>query len=280
MVALITPFNSDKTIDYEASSTLIEKLILEGTDGFVVCGTTGESSTLSWEEKLAYLNHVINQVQGRVCIWMGCGSNNTLETLANCLSASQFNIDGIMLVTPYYNRPSQAGLYEHFKYIATYIDLPIMLYNVPKRTGVNLEASTLIRLANEFPQIVACKHASNNLEDINKILAETERLILLSGEDSYFLESLKSGMSGIVSVIGHVALKEVKKVFDDFQFGVENIILDQYLKKISQLMFLESSPSAIKFTLSKLGYCQNNLRLPLVPISKESENLIIKNMKI
>lgn len=266
MTALITPMRDSGELDLTALSNLVEKLIAEGCDGFVVCGTTAEASALNREEKQQVLRCVLKQSEGRVCVWMGCGTNNTAETLDLIRWVNAEPVDGIMLVCPYYVRPSQQGLYAHFAACARASEKPLMLYNVPKRSGVALSAETVIRLAQDYPQIRALKQACHDMEMVKAILMANDQVQILSGEDGYFLEGLREGISGIVSVAGHCVMPMIVKIWEDYQYGVENAELDQFLKQVSNQIFKVSSPSDIKAMLALQGWCTDTVRLPLVPL--------------
>lgn len=279
MTALITPMKETGQIDELALRNLVEKLIAEGCDGFVVCGTTAEASALSLEEKKQVLHCVIEQSDQRVCVWMGCGSNNTAETLNMIRWANTEPIDGIMLVCPYYVRPSQQGLYAHFAACARISEKPVMLYNVPKRTGVALSAQTVLQLAQDFPNIRALKQACHDMEMVRAILTENDQVQILSGEDGYFLEGLREGISGIVSVAGHCVMPMIVKIWEDYQYGVENTELDQFLKQVSNQIFQVSSPSDIKAMLALQGWCEDGVRLPLVPLSPQEKQALQEFMQ-
>lgn len=279
MTALITPMKETGQIDKLALRNLVEKLIAEGCDGFVVCGTTAEASALSLEEKKQVLHCVMEQSDQRVCVWMGCGSNNTAETLNMIRWANTEPIDGIMLVCPYYVRPSQQGLYAHFAACARISEKPVMLYNVPKRTGVALSAQTVLQLAQDFPNIRALKQACHDMEMVRAILTENDQVQILSGEDGYFLEGLREGISGIVSVAGHCVMPMIVKIWEDYQYGVENTELDQFLKQVSNQIFQVSSPSDIKAMLALQGWCEDGVRLPLVPLSPQEKQALQEFMQ-
>ncbi len=270
MVALVTPFTETGEIDYKSTVNLIERCIQDQVDGLVLCGTTGECSTLIDQEKEEFLRFVIRIVNRRMQVWMGCGTNNTATTLACCEMAAQYPIDGIMLITPYYNRPSQQGMRMHFKTIAERIPLPIMLYNVPKRTGVNLQAQTVIELCQECPNIVALKQAANDFDETQKIISGCDWQVLC-GDDGLLLEGLRSGMEGIVSVVGHLYAGLIRQIFDQFDLGIEDRQNDEKLKKLTRICFSVSSPSDIKALLSMQGLCRETVRLPLVPLNSEQK---------
>ena len=270
MVALVTPFTETGAIDYKGVVNLIERCCIDGVEGIVLCGTTGECSTLTLEEKEELLRFTLRIVNRRMAVWMGCGTNNTATTLECCEMAAQYPCDGIMLITPYYNRPSERGLYMHFKTVADRIALPIMLYNVPKRTGVNLSARTVIALCQDCANIVALKQASNDFEETEKIIAGSD-CIVLSGDDGLFLEGLRAGMDGIVSVVGHLYAPLIRKIMDQFELGIEDTAADEKLKKLTRLCFSVSSPSDIKALLEMQGLCRATVRLPLVPLTSEQK---------
>ncbi len=270
MVAMVTPFNEFNLIDYKACSKLIEHFINEQVEGIVVCGTTGECATLSNKEKMDLLRFIVSVVNKRIPVWMGCGTNDTLATLQLAQNAAKEAIDGLMLITPYYNRPSQDGMYAHFKKIADNIDLPIMLYNVPKRTGVHLMSSTVIRLCKDCPNIIALKQASDDLEDTKIILSESD-CIVVSGDDGLFKEGLELGMEGIVSVVGHLYAPLLHQVIKHHEFGLDDRY-DVLLKRITKACFMVSSPSDIKYLLAKNQLCNEQVRLPLVTLNSEQKN--------
>ena len=270
-VAMITPFNEDNNVDYKSCKVIVDKLISDGIDGIIVCGTTGESSTLVESEKIELLKFVIKEVNHRCEIYFGCGSNSTAKTLHTMKLSDRYNFDGYLIVTPYYNLPTQYGLYEHFALLASYTDKPIILYNVPKRCGVSLKADTVIELAHNFRNIIALKQADHDLDMVKMILEHTENFSVYSGEDGYLLEGLNSGMKGIISVIAHIYTKELKKFLDDYEKGRDVSQQDAFFKMVSRLLFLETNPSCIKYVYAKMGLCLNQLRLPMTSLRLESE---------
>lgn len=262
MTALITPFKTNGKIDYSALGNLIREQLEEGIQGFIVCGTTAETPTLKEHEKFDILSYVIEQVNDRVPIWFGCGTNNTKETLRLVKKASYYDISGLLLVTPYYNKPSQNGLYMHFQTIAHSTDMNIMLYQVPGRCGVHFEERTLVRLFKECPNITALKHASDDYELIAHLHQQFPHIQLYSGEDKTFMKGIDQGLSGLVSVMSNFRLSAIRAYLCQ-----PDAAHAAYLEQLSALTFLESSPAAIKYMLAKEGKCQNILRLPLVPLS-------------
>ena len=210
MTALITPFKEHDEIDFDALQFLIEDQIQNGSDGFIVCGTTAEVPTLTRLEKLQILDFVISQVDHRVPIWYGCGSNCTKNVVINCLDVEDRDIAGVLLVTPYYNRPTQRGLYEHFKQVANHTHHKIMLYNIPSRTGCELLSDTLLQLIKDCPNIISLKQASKDLELVKCVLKEYPSFKIYSGEDGFFVEAFEAGMCGVISVMSHLVLRQMK----------------------------------------------------------------------
>lgn len=273
LVALITPFLEDGSIDYESLRILIEKLIFEGCDGFVIAGTTGEAACLTYEERKEICQYTMKIVRNRAKVWLGCGTNNTKTSLSYIQLANELQPDGIMLITPYYNKPTQEGMYAHFSVLAEATDLPIMLYNVPSRTAVNLSVQTVIALNQKYPHICTLKQANSRFDEVKELLYYTDMKVY-SGEDGLLLEGLQSGMTGIVSVIGHLYLTEIRKVIFNHDYGVLDTDTDNFLKRMTSLFFIETSPSPVKYILSKKGYCKPILRLPLVEVSEENKQIL------
>ena len=275
-VALITPFTKQNDIDYECLDKIIERLINEKVEGFILFGTTGECCTCTENEKITALQHVINYIDKRAEIYFGIGSNNTCESMRLLKSSDHLDFNGYLIVTPYYNKPTQYGLYEHYSTLACETKKNIILYNVPSRTSVSLTAHTTIKLANEYPNIIALKQASYDLEMVKEIKRNTNEFKILSGNDDYLLEGMNVGMDGIVSVIGHFVAPKLNEFFNKYpNSDVSN--LDQFFKKVSKLCFLETNPICIKYILSENKDCENVLRLPLTAISYESKNDIDQN---
>lgn len=273
MVAMVTPFDECHRIDDQAVIRLCQHLLKQKVDGLVVAGTTGEVSSLTFEEREHLFKLVKNTVGKKAEIWMGCGTNNTDTTLKNCWQAESLGADGVMLITPYYVRPSQKGLKEHFSFIASRISLPMMLYNVPKRTGIHMEAKTVIELANEHANIVMLKQAHKDQDEILRIASMTS-LKLLCGDDLWYDEALKWGMDGIVSVAGHLDCDMIYKMNNYHQLGIYSEKLIERWKQLSRMCFLVSSPSDVKYMLMKKGLCSDEVRLPLVKLDKEEKQRI------
>jgi 4-hydroxy-tetrahydrodipicolinate synthase len=266
MVAIVTPFNEDGSFDEESYRQLIEFQIENGTDVIVPCGTTGESATLNHDEHERVIKVCIEQVGGRVPVIAGTGSNSTAEAISLSKHAKQMGADGVLLVSPYYNKPSQEGLYQHYKALAEAVALPQVLYNVPGRTGMNMEAATTIRLA-EFSNIVAIKEASGNVTQSGEILAAAgDKIDILSGDDFLTLPLMAIGAKGIISVSANAIPKEVKTMVTAINNGDWATAKKLHLKllKFHNTMFIESNPVPVKTALALMGKMRADVRLPLV----------------
>ncbi len=269
--AIVTPFREDK-IDYEAYANLVEKQISAGVDGIVPCGTTGESPTLSYEEHEELIRKTVEIVNKRVLVIAGTGSNSTKEAIELTEKACLDGVDGILSVNPYYNKPTQGGLYEHFSRIAEVSNVPIMLYNIPSRTGVNLLPETVQKLSLN-PKISSIKEASGDLSQMSKIIHLCgEKFTLLSGDDALTLPILAIGGSGVVSVVSNLFPKTVVSLVRAFQKGdlQEAKRLHYILYPVFALSFIETNPIPIKAALSWLGLIQPEVRLPLTSLSPSS----------
>jgi len=274
-VALITPFNNDSSIDFKSLANLIEHVINGGVDFLVILGTTAETTSLSVEEKKEVINFIIEKNKRRLPLVLGIGGNNTDKVIKEILSTDLSSFAAILSVTPYYNKPSQEGLYSHYKEISQASPIPIILYNVPSRTGVNMSANITLRLANNFSNIIAIKEASGDLKQINQILDEKPASFnVLSGDDALTLEMINSGASGVISVIGQSHPEEfsdmVSAGLDNDKLKANKIHNDLF--GLYHFLYSEGNPSGIKALLSLMDLCENNLRLPLVPISNSLHN--------
>ena len=267
-VALITPFKEDETIDFDALARLVEHQIKNGTDYLVVCGTTAETPTLTEEEKDEIKSFVVNCAAGRIPIVLGVGGNNT-KAVANQLQTKDFTgIDAILSVTPYYNKPSQEGLYQHYAAIAKALPLPVILYNVPGRTGVNMLPETTIRLANEFTNICAVKEASGNFSQIDEIIKNKPAdFLVISGDDGITFPLITLGAVGVISVIGNAFPREFSKMVRLALQGEYNNArkIHHRFTELFSLLFVEGNPAGVKSMLAVMGMIENKLRLPLVP---------------
>ncbi len=271
LVPLVTPFSNGK-IDFPGLKRLIEFHLEEGTEGFVPCGTTGESATLTHEEHRGVVKFVIEEVAGRRPVVAGCGSNSTQESLGLLRYAKEVGADGALIITPYYNKPTQDGLYEHFKFLANSVDLPIILYNVPSRTGVNLLPKTVARLV-EVENIVGLKEASGSIDQVSEIInLAGARITLLCGEDANLLPILSVGGKGSIAATANVAPKDFANLIKRFNEGdlEEAKSLHHKLFPLCKAMFIETNPVPIKTTLNLMGMISAEVRLPLVPLREES----------
>ena len=267
-VALVTPFKEDKTIDFNGLRKLVELQVNGGTDFLVVQGTTGESPTLSWDEKLEVLKTVVEVNAGRLKIVFGVGGNNT-RAIGDTFKTLPTGIDGILSVSPYYNKPTQRGIIEHYKYIAGCTDLPIILYNVPGRTGSNMLPETTLELA-KVPNIVAMKEASGNMEQIMELVRlKPEGFDVLSGDDAITMPLIAIGVSGVISVVAnafpekfgemvHASIKENMHEARKFHYD---------LLPITKMFFEEGNPGGVKAALEERGVMSSSMRMPLYPIS-------------
>lgn len=276
LTAMITPFDNDNQVDFPKMTELIEHLLKNGTEGLVITGTTGESATLSRNEMGQIYRHVVAVVNKRVPILAGTGTNDTKSSIDLTKLAADSGVDGIMLVAPYYNRPNQAGLYEHFRVIAESTNLPIMLYNIPGRCSVHIEADTIIKLS-ELENIVAVKEASGNLEQISEIITETKvDFHVYSGDDSMTLPIMSVGGTGIVSVASHIIGKEMNEMVHAFLLGetIKAARIHRELLPIMKGLFMAPSPAPLKEALKIKGLDVGSVRLPLVGLSEEEKSIL------
>ena len=267
-IALITPFKSDSTVDYEALTRLVEYQIENGADFFCILATTGETPCLNKEEKEKIKQLVIDVNQEKLPILMGCGGNNTATVVEELQTTDWSGIDGILSVCPYYNKPSQEGLYQHFKAIAQASPLPVVLYNVPGRTGINLKAETTVRLAKDCENIVAIKEASGSLEQVDEIIKnKPARFDVISGDDALTFPMIASGAAGVISVIGNALPKEFSRMIRyEFRGEYEPARkIHHRFTELYSLLFVDGNPAGVKALLHEMGMIENELRLPLVP---------------
>lgn len=273
---MVTPFENHGNIDLNKVSTLVEYLIGHGSDGLVIGGTTGESPTLTSEEKIALFKHVVRIVNGRIPVIAGTGSNNTQSSIELSKKAEKIGVDAIMLVTPYYNKPNQRGLYEHFKAIADTVELPVMLYNIPGRSAVRIDVDTVVQLS-KVKNIVSVKEATGDLDGMAKIIEQTDdSFSLYSGDDNLTLPIYAIGGNGVISVSAHVIgreLQEMLRLYDDGK-GKEAAKLHRQLIPLINGMFCAPSPTPIKTALQMKGLDTGGVRLPLVPLTSEQRHHI------
>lgn len=269
--AMVTPFDSKGNIDFAKTTQLVNYLIENGTDSLVVAGTTGESPTLTTEEKLALFRHVVEVVNGRVPVIAGTGSNNTRASIELTKKAEEIGVDAVMIVAPYYNKPNQEGIYQHYKAIAESTSLPVMVYNIPGRSVVNISVETIVRLS-EIPNIVAVKDASGNLDAMTEIIAKTrDDFMLYSGDDGLTLPVLAIGGKGVVSVASHIIGNEMKEMIEAFMSGDNKkaATIHQQLLPIMKALFAAPSPVPVKTALQLKGLDVGSVRLPLVPLTEQ-----------
>ncbi|KYD20376.1 4-hydroxy-tetrahydrodipicolinate synthase [Geobacillus stearothermophilus] len=274
VTAMVTPFDRKGNLDLAKTTELVNYLLDNGTDALVVAGTTGESPTLTTEEKVALFRHVVSVVNGRVPVIAGTGTNNTRASIELTKRAEEAGVDAVMLVAPYYNKPNQEGLYQHFKAIAESTLLPVMLYNVPGRTSVNLAPETVIRLA-AIPNIVAVKEAGGNLEAMAEIIERTpDDFQLYSGDDSLTLPVLAIGGAGVVSVASHIIGNEMQQMIRAFQAGDHQAAAALHRKWLPLMkgLFAAPSPVPVKTALQLRGLDVGSVRLPLVPLTEQERN--------
>ena len=267
-VALITPFKEDESVDYEALGRLVDYQVQNGTDYLVVLGTTAETPTLTEEEKNNIINLVISHVRGRIPIILGLGGNCTRIIVEKLKTGNFEGIDGILSVVPYYNKPSQEGIYQHYKAIANATKLPVVLYNVPGRTGVNMTAETTLRIAREFPNVVAVKEASGNITQMDDIIKnKPNRFSVISGDDGITFPLITLGAVGVISVIGNALPREFSRMVRLALAGdYENArTIHHRFTELFSLLFVDGNPAGVKSMLNMMGYIENKLRLPLVP---------------
>lgn len=271
VTAMVTPFDENGEIDFAATRNLINYLIANGSDGLVVAGTTGESPTLTNEEKVKLFRFTVEVVNGRVPVIAGTGSNNTRESIELTMHAEDAGVDGIMLVAPYYNKPCQEGLYQHFKTIAAATSLPIMLYNIPGRSAVNMAVETVIRLS-EVSNIVAIKEASGDLDAISEIIERTpESFSLYSGDDALTIPVLSIGGTGVVSVSAHVLGNEMQTMIRNFKIGNIQEAASNHRRLLPKMkaLFAAPNPSPVKAALNLKGIQVGGVRLPMIPLNEE-----------
>ena len=267
-IALITPFTSDGSVDYDALKRIIDYQLDNGADFLCILATTGETPCLTKDEKSAIKTLVVNRVKGRVPILMGWGGNNTRAVVEEFRETDWLGVSGVLSVCPYYNKPSQEGLYRHFKAIAEASPLPVVLYNVPGRTGINLKAETTVRLAEDCENIIAIKEAGGSLEQVDEIIKnKPARFDVISGDDALTFPMIASGAAGVISVIGNALPKEFSRMIR-LEFSGEYEAarkIHHRFTELYSLLFVDGNPAGVKALLHEMGMIENELRLPLVP---------------
>lgn len=267
-VALITPFKEDGSVDYPALIRMVDHLVQNGADFLCVLGTTAETPTLTTEEKKEITRLVVEHVNGRIPIMLGCGGNNTQAIIDSLKNDDFTGIDAILSVVPYYNKPSQEGIYQHYKAIAESTDLPIVLYNVPGRTGVNMTAETTLRIARDFKNVIAIKEASGNITQMDDIIKnKPENFDVISGDDGITFPLITLGAVGVISVIGNAFPKEFSRMTRlALQGDYANALkIHHSFTELFSLLFVDGNPAGVKAMLNAMGMIENRLRLPLVP---------------
>lgn len=267
-VALITPFKADKSIDFEALARLLEFQIANHTDYLVILGTTAETPALSAEERRQVRDFVVQRVRNRLPLVLGMGGNNTAALVEELHTTDLHHFAAILTVVPYYNKPSQEGIYQHYAAVASASPLPVILYNVPGRTGVNMTADTTLRLANDFENIVGIKEASGNISQMDEIIKKKpEDFMVISGDDGITYPLLTLGAVGVISVIGNAFPKEFSRMVrlaleGDYTHALQ---IHHRFTDLFKLLFVDGNPAGVKCLLNAMGYIENELRLPLVP---------------
>ena len=271
-VAIVTPFKNDLSIDFAALGRVIKHIIDGGVNYIVALGTTGESVTIAKEEKKAIISYIVEAVDGRIPVVAGIGGNNTQEIINSIKHTSFEGVDGILSVAPYYNKPSQRGLFQHFKAIANCSPVPVIIYNVPGRTACNISADTCLELAHECENIIAVKEASGDMTQIMKIIkGKPENFSVISGDDMLTIPIIAAGGSGVISVLGNAFPSECSEIVSNAlkgNFKTAREIQFRFIE-MTELLFVEGNPAGVKAMLNLMNLCNNTLRLPLVPVSRQ-----------
>ena len=285
LTAMVTPFKESGAVDYEQAKKLALALLDSGSDGILVAGTTGESPTLTWEEEIRLFTEIKSAIGDRGAIVAGTGSNSTAEAVEANKEAERVGVDACLLVVPYYNKPTQEGLYQHFKTIAQNTSLPCIMYNVPSRTITNLSAETIIRLS-QIENIIGVKEASGNLDQVSKVLSNArEGFRIWSGNDTDTMPIIALGGYGIISVASHLVGKQIKEMIDDMVSGKvdEAAAIHHHLLPLVNALFIISNPMPVKYAVNQVGFRVGKPRLPLIEPDEKSAAIIkdtLKNYKI
>lgn len=282
-VALVTPFKKDKSVDFDALGRLVDFQIEGGIDYLVALGTTAETPTLSKKERLDIVKFIINRADNKIPVVMGVGGNNTADLITDLQTTNFKGISAILSVTPYYNKPTQEGLFQHYRALSETSPLPLILYNVPGRTGVNMTAETTLRIARTCPNVIAVKEASGDMVQINAIIAGApEGFDVISGDDAVTTAVIQSGGIGVISVFGNAFPKEMAWLVKNALKGnADNARqkMEEDFDTLFRLMFVDGNPAGVKCLLNLLGMIENELRLPLVPVSEETCKKIREQLK-
>ena len=279
--ALITPFKNNNKIDFDALERLIKNQCISGVDGIVPCGTTGESSTLTCEEREEVIEFCVKNVNGRVRVLAGTGSNSTDEVIRSTQFAKKVGCDGALIVSPYYNKPTQKGLYIHFKSIADAVDIPIVLYNIAGRTSINIEPITIAKLFKDCKNIVGVKEASGSLEQMSTIKYLVPDIDLISGDDALTLPLLSIGGVGVISILSNIIPADMVLFIKEFKEGNIKKAMDIHYKLLPLIksMFVETNPIPIKTAAFLLGICESSLRLPMCNMEENNKLKLEKALK-
>lgn len=276
ITAMVTPFTQAGEIHYEEATRIGQHLIDTGTDTLLLVGTTGESPTLTHEEEFAFFKHMIHQFKGKAKIIAGTGSNSTQTAIASTQKAAELGVDGVLQVVPYYNKPCQEGIYQHFMAVADASTVPVMLYNIPGRSGVNMTPETMARLANH-PMIIGVKEAAGSVDQVKAIRAACpDTFLIYSGDDGLTLDFMKEGAVGVVSVASHIAGEKIGQMIQAYlnQDIAAAEALSETLQPLFDVLFITSNPSPVKAALDMMGFQTGGLRLPLVPVTEEESRQI------
>lgn len=279
-VALVTPFQNDGNIDYNSLNNLIDFQIQNGTDSIIICGTTGESATLTEKEHTKCIEACVNRVNGKVPVIAGTGSNSTLTAIELSKEAEKLGVDGLLCVTPYYNKTSQEGLRKYYNRVAESVDIPIIMYNVPSRTGVNINADTAIQIAKDNNNVVAIKEASGKIDQVAEILS-SKQLDVYSGNDDQVVPILSLGGIGVISVIANIFPKETHDMVMNYLNGNVNLSRDMQLKmlKLCKALFSDVNPIPVKKACEYFGYCGSTLREPLLELDQFKTKVLINEIE-
>lgn len=283
ITAMATPFKEDYSLDVKRACELAERLVEEGSDGILVAGTTGESPTLSEKEKIELFREIKNVIKDKASIIAGTGNYNTQESIALTKAAEEVGVDGVLLVAPYYNKPPQDGLYAHFKAVANATSLPVILYNIPSRTGVNILPPTVIRLAKEVKNFIGVKEASQSTDQVVEILRGIDRedFVIYSGDDSFTMPILSVGGYGVISVASHIVGKEIKEMMNSFVFGdvKKAVQINKRLFPLFKSLFVTTNPIPLKEAMKLTGFDIGPPRLPLVRAGEKEISIIRDSLK-
>ena len=280
--ALITPFKMDQSIDLDSLKKIVTQQLEGGVDALIVLGTTGESPVINYDERRKIVSLVVEEVKGKIPVIVGTGTNDTKKVIENNQQAKDLKADGVLIVNPYYNKGTQESLFEHYKAISEKSLLPIILYNVPSRTGMNILPETVLRINKECKNVVAVKEASGNISQIAHLISiKPSSLTILSGNDDQTLPIMALGGNGVISVFSNPYPVEMKKITIALLSSDITLARDLNIKYLSMMnaLFVETSPAPVKYVMHKLGLCENVLRLPLLKASNRTEEILEKEMK-